>query len=760
MNPNNAADPGSHNPDSSAHYSKTLRAINEHSDIDILEWLAIFWEKKYLIIGCMAILMMVGWFALWKATPIYQADAMLQITIKKDVTSSDAVFAKIGSLFSETTEAQAEIEVIRSSLILGRTVETLGLDIVAKPKVAPIIGAALLRRNPDAPRIEIDSFVLPDALKGEVFNIVVVEGNAFRWEAPKSPMLVSVQPESLIAIGKPGESISGQYGNQVMRLKVRSLNAQVGQQFVLYRQPLSVAIEDLRSSLEVVEKGKLTNIIGVSLENPDPVECSVILNELINQYFRHIYQRKMGEASKAISILQEQIPSIKAKLDEAEARLNHFRSSSGSIDVSREGDLLLQQSSAIVAQISALKQKKEELLRTYQENSDVVSTLNGQIRKLQNEVNQIDSKLSVLPGNQQEVIRLTREVQVNTDLYTAMLNNYKQLQVATTGDIGNVSVVDPAVTGLKPIRPKKMIWMTIFSLMGFIVGVGLTVLFKALRHGIEDHRLIESSLGLPVFVTIPHSDVQEEHDRSLEKREDGVHLISYQNPDDLATESMRNLRTMLHISMEKSVNRVIMVTGPSPGSGKSFISCNLAAVIAQSGARVLLIDGDMRRGRLHHHFGIKGRMGGLSDVLSGRMDWKSVVCPLSRTSKDSDTTEIWNLNLMKTGIIPPNPSELLMTERFAEFITAVSNAYDYVIIDTPALLAVADAGIIGSKAGISLLVAKYGQHTLDELRTCKKRLGNFGVVLEGCIFNDVRPMSLGYGNREYKYAYHYQYKSK
>jgi tyrosine-protein kinase Etk/Wzc len=191
-----------------------------------------------------------------------------------------------------------------------------------------------------------------------------------------------------------------------------------------------------------------------------------------------------------------------------------------------------------------------------------------------------------------------------------------------------------------------------------------------------------------------------------------------------------------------------MITGPSPTIGKSFVSSNFATVLAQTTARVLVVDGDLRRGNLHHYFGLKNRLGGLSDVLSGRSSWKDVV----------HKSEVAGLDMISTGVIPPNPSDLLMTPLFSKFITEVCEAYDYVIIDAPPLLPVTDSIIIGSKVGTVLLVAKYDQHPLDELRTCQKRLEAQGITIKGCVFNDIKPLGLGYNYQDYRYAYHYKYK--
>jgi tyrosine-protein kinase Etk/Wzc len=322
------------------------------------------------------------------------------------------------------------------------------------------------------------------------------------------------------------------------------------------------------------------------------------------------------------------------------------------------------------------------------------------------------------------------------------------LQVANAGEVGNVTIVDPATPNLTPLGLKPIQLVSIYGFLGFIVGVGMLILKRALRSNIKDHRLIESKLGLPVLVTIPHSKAQEEHYRAISQRKDGSHLLALITPDDLAMESLRSLRTVLHFSMKDARNCAIMITGPSPSIGKSFVSSNIAAVLAQTGARVLVVDGDLRRGNLHLYFGLKNRLGGLSEVLSGRSTWKDVV----------HRSGVTGLDMISTGAIPPNPSDLLMTTRFSEFITEVCRGYDFVVIDAAPLLPVTDSLIIGSKVGTVLLVAKYDQHPLDELRACLKRFESQNIPIKGCVFNDIKPLGLGANYQDYRYAYHYKYK--
>ncbi|MGA2080394.1 MAG: polysaccharide biosynthesis tyrosine autokinase [Holophaga sp.] len=703
------------------------------------DWLINLWEARWTTLVWFVLFLGLGVFYVWHKTPVYQIEALLQVEPKKE-SPSDPAFSKMQNMFAEPADAQAEIEILRSNQILGRTVETLKLDIEARPVYFPVVGAAMMRDNPAAPAVTVASFDVPPALRGVGFRLTALGDGSFAW---------TTRSGEILGAGRPGDPLRADLAGFPLQLKVQFLAGKSGQRFDLVRKPMQVAIEELRKDFSASERGKLTNVIGLAYRSHSQAQGTAVLNEIVNQYLRFKAEKRGGEAAQTLAFLQSRMPELKAKLEDSESRLNAFRSQTGSVDLPKEAEDLVTHSAKLNSDISALRQKREDLLRTYQPGADVVVTVNEQIRRLQNEADHVEAKARTLPGTEQTVVRLTRDVTVNQELYTALLNNIQELQLAKAGGQGGYDLVDPANAAMDPMGPKPGMQVAIFGFLGLLVGGGVAKVRRLLRKGVKDHRLIESKLGLPVVVTIPHSQAQDRYAKAIAKRQDGLHLMALGEPDDLATESLRSLRTVLYFAMREAPDNVVMLTGPAPGVGKSFITSNFAALLAQSGAKVLLVDGDLRRGNLHHYFGVKSRQSGLGDVLARRADWEAVV----------RRTEIPGLDLMTTGLLPPNPSELLMAPPFREFIDRAKAAYQYVIIDAPPVLAVTDPTIIGARAGTVLLVAKFGRHAIDEIRTCQQRLEHAGVRLLGCVFNDVQPTVLGNIGSNYQYAYHYSYKA-
>lgn len=229
------------------------------------------------------------------------------------------------------------------------------------------------------------------------------------------------------------------------------------------------------------------------------------------------------------------------------------------------------------------------------------------------------------------------------------------------------------------------------------------------------------------------------------RNKDTYGFLAIENPADLAIEAIRGLRTSLHFAMMEARNNVLMISGASPKAGKTFVSTNLAAIIAQAGKKVLLIDTDMRKGYTHKLFEVSNEYG-LSDFLSGKNDLPKSVKKIKNVEFD----------FISRGVVPPNPAELLMHRRFGELITWASNNYDIVILDTPPILAVTDAAIIGHYAGTTLLIARFEQNTPKEIEVSYKRFEQSGVIVKGCILNGVVKKAssyYGYGYNHYGYSY-------
>ena len=310
-------------------------------------------------------------------------------------------------------------------------------------------------------------------------------------------------------------------------------------------------------------------------------------------------------------------------------------------------------------------------------------------------------------------------------------------------------IIDYAeVNTSKPVKPKKALIVVMATMLGGMLAVAIVLVQKAMHKGVEDPNEIEA-IGLPVYASVPYSDYQEKltgFGKARKGNNKAKSILALDNPADLSIEALRSLRTSLHFAMMEAKNNLIAISGPSPGVGKSFVSVNLAAVLAQSGKKVLIIDADMRKGYLQTQFGLKWD-DGLSDYLSGRLNLEQV----------TKQTQVEGLNVITRGQIPPNPSELLMHSNFSKLVEEVSAAYDIVIVDTPPILAVTDPAIVSAHTGTTLLVTRFGQNHIKEIELTRNRFEQNGTDVKGVVFNGVlKKASNAYGYYGY---YNYEYKS-
>ena len=707
----------------------------DEDEIDLGDLLGVLIENRWLIIGITLVALLIGTYRAFTAVPIYEADGLLQVEEKK---SGLGDLDLIGLLGGGDVPISAEIEILRSRSVLGAVVDNLQLDIYAEPDLS-VIGAALARRAPanERPMIKVDTLELPDYMLGQSLTLVAL--------GLKKYELLDETGKSLLH-GTVGETATMSIpGGQSITLFVSLLQGEQDQAFILARELRIDSLESLQARMSVSERGDWSGILAIRVEGTDPDSVRRQVNEIANVYVRQNVERKSAEAKQTLDFLGEQLPVVRQNVETAELALNTYRLEKGSIDLPLETQTILQTIVSIESQYNALQQQREKTTLAFTSNHPMVIGLDRQIERLNVELAELSEQVRDLPTTQQEVLRLIRDVEVNTVLYTSLLNTAQELRVVKAGTVGNVRIIDYAVKPSWPIAPRKSRILLLSLLLGGFVGVAAAFAKKALKAGVEDPDLIEKQINIPVYATIAHSKNQDRIYKKLESHDAKRAILAIDNPDDPAIESLRNLRTALHFGMMDVKNNCIMIAGPSPTVGKSFVSVNLAAVLTSNDKKVLLIDGDMRRGHLHKYLGIK-RENGLSDFISGEI-------PIGQAMHQ---TTIRGLTLIPSGKIPPNPSELLLHKRFTNCMSVLTPRYDHIIIDSPPILAVTDATIIGQMAGGTLMVLRAGEHPMREIEQAVKRLQQAGVNVRGLLFNDVNVQSRRYGAGKYSYQYSYK----
>lgn len=723
-------------------------------EIDLLALVGTLLDRKYFIILFTAMFAIIGVAVAILSTPIYKATALIQV---EESSPSVPGLDDMAGMFESSSEAVTEIELLKSRSVIGEAVDTLKLNIIAEPKLFPVIGGKIYRgfvaEQPNelaspllgassyawgGESINVFRFDVPKALEGEEFELVTEKNNHYK--------LVNPDGETVLT-GTVGQDEQSGFYN----LTIRSLNARPGTTFTLIKNNRYRTVVELQQEISASEKGKDSGIITLAYEHKNSTHAEKVLNKVSQIYVRRNVERNSAEAKKSLDFLEVQLPEVKKQLEQSEQRFNDYQKQRKSINITLETQGVLEQIVELDTTLQELELKRLELSRKFKREHPAYQGIVKQIQAVQEEKQQLTSKVSNLPETQQELLRLTRDVEVGNEIYMLLLGKTQELDIVRAGTVGNVRVVDvAAVDTTEPVKPKKALIAVVATLLGGFLAVAIVLIQKAMHRGVEDPNEIEA-LGLPVYASVPYSDYQNKLSGFAERaRKNKVNkpksILALDNPADLSIEALRSLRTSLHFAMMEAKNNIIAISGPSPSVGKSFISVNLATVLAQSGKKVLIVDADMRKGYLQTQFGLKWD-NGLSDYLSGRLNLAQVTKP----------TKVEGLSVVTRGQIPPNPSELLMHSNFSQFIEEISAEYDLIIIDTPPILAVTDPAIVSAHSGTTLLVARFGQNHLREIELTRNRFEQNGIDVKGVVFNGVvKKASNAYGYYGY---YNYEYTS-
>lgn len=699
----------------------------QDTQVDMATLLRTLFDHKGMIASIVGVFTVLGLVYAVLAQPIYQANAMIQIEPKK--VGLDAT-PQVSSKPTSVSEAVTEIELIKSRTVLGKVVSDLKLDVVARPRYFPVFGQWLARQfkpTNDKPvaaplfglgafawggeKLDVYSLDVPDSLLGK--RLVLTAGTDGTYTLVDSTGAQLLQ-------GKVGEMSSG----NGVSIQVEALQARPGTEFRLARNRELTTALDYQDRLKVSEAGKDSGIIYLAIQDADPDQAKRVLNEVSRRYVRQNVERSSAEAAQRLEFLRSQLPLVRKELEKAEDALHAFQMRTRSVDVSLETKAVLDQSVAYDTQLSELRLKRTDLDRLYTRQHPASIALSNQIGQVEGLKASLQNKIKALPETQQELLRLTRDMQVSSQTYTLVLNKSQEQDIIRAGNIGNVRIIDNADVNVEePVKPMRALIVAIAMLLGALLAIAIVFLRQAFYRGVENPDVIEN-LGMPVYASLPMSRLQERLKKGRKSAPGESKLLSVAAPTELAIEALRSLRTSLHFAMLESRNNILMITSPTPGVGKSFVCANLAVIIAQTGKKVLLIDADMRKGYLHKSFGLSPAHG-LSDALANRVSTQEVI----------NATSVDNLDLIACGFAAPNPSELLMHDNFNKLLRELTPHYDLVIIDTPPIMAVTDASLVGRQAGTTLLVARFGQSSVKEIETSKRRLAQNGVLIKGAIFN-------------------------
>lgn len=711
----------------------------ENAEIDLGRVFVLLWARKGLIVAYICVAGFLGLAYGLLSAPVYQADALLQLEEKK---GNLALPTGLEGLVSESPVTMTEVEIVRSRLVIGKAVAELHLDWNVRPRLAPLIGSALARYDLPLPEW---GFLAPFARKGEGIRLDYLEvppewvGQNLVLTAGAGQDYTLEMPGGATATGTLGETF--QDPQRGLSLRIGALNAPAGRQFLISQESESRVVTDLRRTLVVAEKGRQSSILELRLTSPDPEKARRVLDAVAQSYVSQNIARSAAEADSSLTFVDDQLPAAERAMNEAEQALNAYRQKQQSVDLTLETEGLLTQITALENELRGMDEQEEELKQKYTRNHPLYKQMLANRTRLEDRLTALRKEVEDLPETQREVLNLSRTLEITQQIYSQLLNRSQELRVLRASSIGNVRIVDSALTALAPVAPRRSLILAITLLLGALLGAAHVLLRNYLQVGVMGQEDLEK-LGLPVFATINYtkSGYESRAGRGF------VSILAVREPANLTVEGFRSLRTSLHFGMLDAKTRSVGITSTAPEAGKSFTSANLAVVSAQANQTVCLIDADLRRGLLRRSFNVEKNAPGLAEVLSGQI------------SLDEALVEgpVPGLMFLPTGRFPPNPSELLMRRDFTDLIEELDRRFDLSLFDTPPVLAVTDAIIIGRSVGAMIGVIRHVVTPVGEVIAMQRTLEAGGVRLAGAVINGFDPRLVRGSRETYSYRYDYQ----
>jgi tyrosine-protein kinase Etk/Wzc len=722
------------------------------------------------------------------ATPIYSSDVLVRVDPPEPNAFGVAPQGQIlTQAVQPPTQAEIAIMQSRSViepviqqykfgvLAMPHAVPVLGAltKLFAKPGVPiwpslrldPGLGIDLDSYAWGGEQIDVASLTVPPQLEDKKLDLKAQDDGHYQLFDTAGRLLLSG------AVGQPAQ------GNGVSML-VQRLVARSGTRFDVSGSNEVNTIHRFQSGLTVSDDGKDTGVVRITFSNRDPVVATGVANAVAQSYIAASIESHQGTDGKTLAFIQQELPRLRSDLQQAETDLTQFRTSSGSMEPVAEAQSYLQGGIDFQRQIALLQIQRTQLLQNFTPDSIQVHNVDEQLGQLNAYKQKFDARFSSMPASERENADLTRRAKVAEAIYTSMVNKAEELSVRRAGTTGNAHIVDQAVRPSLPIKPNRILVIAGGIGLGLIVAIGYVFVRYQVFGRVTDPMYIEQYLSVPLFGSLAFSRAQASLETSAEPLRSprsenhaewsqsgslsgnqggnddvsdevpmrpgwgarvGVarttnltaslppsahRLLARSFPHDAAMEALRRVRTALRFEMIHAPNKIVAFTGPTAATGKSFVAANLAVLQAQTGSRVLLIDADMRCGRLASFFR-QFNAGGLADVLRGSLPVRSAIRSVG----------IPNLSFMACGAYPANPSELLMTRTFSQLLGELGAQFDMVIVDTPPFLPVTDAAIVTPQAGATLLVLGSDMQSKKQVEDTVKGLDRTGAHLVGAVFN-------------------------
>lgn len=753
-----------------------------------LEKYLIHW--KWFVIGVFLALG-VAYIYLRYTIPTYSATASILIKDNKKAGLSAELeaFKDLGIVGGGSlNNTDNEIEILKSRKVIGNVVDSLQLDIEYAVEGRVITSEVYNGDSPIKFHFQKKDSLLN--LKDSLFKVRVVDNHHFDF--------MSISGEK-IASHQFNETIESKLG--VFRLEKNTIKNIFEKEIIVHLKPKYQVIDAYRKKISISPVNKNSSVLILSLQDPVREKAEDILDELVKQYnldaindknqvsektieFINVRLKTVGqelaviddqakkfkdtkeftglpvEAQIALEGLKETNTSIietQIQLSQAkwiEEKLNNeasqfevlpvslgFESQSVTTSIEKYNQLILQRNKSkvnagaknpVLIQLeSQIESSRSSLLRSL---NNITKSLTLQLTELKNEASKVLSKVRSIPENERGFLDIARQQEIYATLYSYLLQKKEETDISLAVTVPNAKIIDVAYSSHLPVSPKKKIIYLAALLLGLLIPFVIIYILDLLDTKVHNKQDIENELSVPFMGDIPKTEGKEK-------------IVVGTSERSSVAEAFRLIRTNLDfmLASNRKESKSIFITSTTSGEGKSFISINLAATLALSGKKVLLMGMDLRAPKVTEYLGIPDKKGITNYITDESMILEDIIFSLP---------EIKGLDIISSGAVPPNPAELLMTKRIENLFTIVKSEYDIVIVDTAPVNLVTDTLLLSKYADMFMYVVR--ANYLDKRLLAvpqslynEKRLPNMAIVL-----NDTDPKrSYGYGYGGYGYGY-------
>ena len=739
-----------------------LPQMPEEVSIDIKKLLHLLLRNLWFVVAagvCGLVVALMIHF--WSYRPQYQTSAL--ISVNSEQSNAKGFSMGLGMRWGDNSAIEKEIALIKTGSILNTVIEKNGLNIDFNPCYYPIVGRWMAKffRGPGlaAPfwglssyawggeKFKIQYFHVPENMIGQLFRVKVLKHHQFQ---------VFSNAHQLILEGKINQDLSSKV-YPGLKLKITKMYARPGTEFSLvYRYPGKNAKylgRDIKiKNITGLNPQSNTGILQLDLAGSSPEQVERILNDTLEYAALYESQQRTNLAQNELNFIQQQLPMVKDSLNKSEYALSKYFLTLSTVHLEKSSRILIKKYKLLEKELETNRMLQENLLQDYTAKYPAVIALKRREAALKQQLNDCKTQVKAFPykyGIQE--LDLRRENKIKNTLYLNMINRIQSLKMIQSGINNNITILNKASPAVK--LPSNVF---VNSGIGLIIGVFLAVIGVLAKlfliKTIDDAEDLENEIRTPIRAIIPFSHKQkqlEKNHKKLVKTMGDTHksavVLAQHAPDDLAIESLRSLHVNLYF-MPAMINiepRVIGLCGSSPSIGKSFVSLNLAQLTADMGKKTLLIDADVRKGRLHHALARK-KSPGLCEFLEGKYQLHDVIHKINE-----------NLDFISNGLYTKHPLELFRGQYLKKLLTFAREQYEQVIIDTAPILPVLDGALIGSVCDVILLIVSVGTDDLRSVKQSIKKIKNNGKEVNGIVMNNVKPTT-PYGIRQYydrRYAY-------